>query len=265
MRLIKRYSNRKLYDTTTKNYVTLDSIGAMVNRGEEIQVLDNDTNEDLTSVILSQLLLEREREQPFLPSGILSQLWRAGKEVTNLGQTLADLTRPLVPGSVRQFLDQEVERSFKIWFGMVEGQEDELLLFLENLIEQRRHALRPTNASVTKPSEPPHPTNPVTATLRRFGVRSRLDDFEDWSDSPANSPQNPNRPTTNVTSHAIPIKPKNTESSNKSDELPLISRIAQLQASLAQLSASEQVKLRPQLEALQAQLQQLLADHDALN
>ena len=61
-RLIKRYANRKLYDTTDSRYIKLDEIAAMIDAGEELQIIDNDTKEDLTQVTLAQILVDRERK-----------------------------------------------------------------------------------------------------------------------------------------------------------------------------------------------------------
>ncbi len=61
--LIKRYGNRKLYDTRRSHYVTLEEISHMVRTGEEIRVVDNQTQEDLTSVTLAQIMLEEEKSQ----------------------------------------------------------------------------------------------------------------------------------------------------------------------------------------------------------
>jgi len=56
--VIKRYSNRKLYDTQESRYVTLEELEEMIRAGKELQVLDAATGEDLTSVTLAQILLE---------------------------------------------------------------------------------------------------------------------------------------------------------------------------------------------------------------
>jgi len=61
--IIKRYGNRKLYDTRRSHYVTLDEISRMVRNGDEIQVVDNNSQEDLTSVTLAQIMLEEEKSQ----------------------------------------------------------------------------------------------------------------------------------------------------------------------------------------------------------
>ena len=62
-RLIKRYANRKLYDTHDKRYVTLEQIAQLVRDGEDIKVIDNESTKDLTSVTLSQILVEQERKR----------------------------------------------------------------------------------------------------------------------------------------------------------------------------------------------------------
>jgi polyhydroxyalkanoate synthesis repressor PhaR len=63
-RVIKRYSNRKLYDTRDSRYVTLQQIGEMVRAGEEVQIIDNKTKEDKTEVTLALILSEDLRAQP---------------------------------------------------------------------------------------------------------------------------------------------------------------------------------------------------------
>ncbi|HZP40676.1 MAG TPA: polyhydroxyalkanoate synthesis regulator DNA-binding domain-containing protein [Candidatus Binatia bacterium] len=67
-RLVKRYGNRKLYDTSESRYVTLEEIARWVRAGEEVKILENDTGEDLTAVTFAQIILEEERRK----SGLLS-------------------------------------------------------------------------------------------------------------------------------------------------------------------------------------------------
>jgi polyhydroxyalkanoate synthesis repressor PhaR len=67
-RLVKRYGNRKLYDTSESRYVTLEEIGRWVKAGEDVKILENDTGEDLTAVTFAQIILEEERRK----SGLLS-------------------------------------------------------------------------------------------------------------------------------------------------------------------------------------------------
>src|SRR3990172_9452050 len=67
-RLVKRYGNRKLYDTSESRYVTLEEIGRWVKAGEDVKILENETGEDLTAVTFAQIILEEERRR----SGLLS-------------------------------------------------------------------------------------------------------------------------------------------------------------------------------------------------
>ncbi len=68
VRLIKRYGNRKLYDTHASSYITLDGITTLVRQGEDVRVVDNDSGEDLTSLVFAQIILEEEKRK----SGLLS-------------------------------------------------------------------------------------------------------------------------------------------------------------------------------------------------
>lgn len=62
-RLIKRYANRKLYDTETSRYVTLNQIATMIREGEDVRVIDNTSKEDLTSVTFAQIIYESEKSK----------------------------------------------------------------------------------------------------------------------------------------------------------------------------------------------------------
>ncbi len=63
-RVIKRYSNRKLYDTRDSRYVTLQQIGELVRAGEDVQIIDNATKEDKTEVTLALILSDNLRAEP---------------------------------------------------------------------------------------------------------------------------------------------------------------------------------------------------------
>jgi polyhydroxyalkanoate synthesis repressor PhaR len=66
-RVIKRYANRKLYDTQHSCYVTLEQIAEMIREGEDVRIVDNNTKEDLTSVTLAQIIFEEEKKRRLLP------------------------------------------------------------------------------------------------------------------------------------------------------------------------------------------------------
>ena len=77
-RLIKKYPNRRLYDTKTSVYITLADVKKLVVEGEEFQVVDAKTSEDLTRSILLQIILEEEAAgAPMFSSDVLSQFIRS--------------------------------------------------------------------------------------------------------------------------------------------------------------------------------------------
>src|SRR6187397_1481953 len=78
LRLIKKYPNRRLYDTKTSSYITLADVKQMVLKNEDFQVLDAKTNEDLSRQILLQIILEEESGgMPMFSSDLLSQMIRS--------------------------------------------------------------------------------------------------------------------------------------------------------------------------------------------
>ena len=94
--LIKKYANRKLYDTRTSRYITLEGIAQLVRDGHEIKVVDSDQR-DLTQVTLSQVVLEEEKRGP-------ARLVDAGGEMLHdRGQALLDYVRKTlnVPADIR--------------------------------------------------------------------------------------------------------------------------------------------------------------------
>jgi polyhydroxyalkanoate synthesis repressor PhaR len=78
VRLIKKYPNRRLYDTKTSSYITLADVKQMVVKNEDFQVLDAKTNEDLSRQILLQIILDEESGgMPMFSSDLLSQMIRS--------------------------------------------------------------------------------------------------------------------------------------------------------------------------------------------
>jgi polyhydroxyalkanoate synthesis repressor PhaR len=96
--LIKKYANRKLYDTRISRYVTLESISELLREGAEIQVVDRETGRDITPVILSQIVTSEERRTDVAASG------RAERGQQLLGYFRDALNVPAV------LVGQEVER-----------------------------------------------------------------------------------------------------------------------------------------------------------
>jgi len=109
--VIKRYSNRKLYDTQESRYVTLEEIEEMIRSGKEISVVDAATGEDLTSVTLTQIILENERNhRTALPAAFLHQLIK-------YGETWQDFVQRSMKSSLEGLVSnqREMERVFREW------------------------------------------------------------------------------------------------------------------------------------------------------
>lgn len=73
--LIKKYPNRRLYDTSAGRYVNLEDVAGLIRKGADVQVVDARTGEDVTRVVLTQIIMEDARLQPAaLPLDLLRQL-----------------------------------------------------------------------------------------------------------------------------------------------------------------------------------------------
>jgi polyhydroxyalkanoate synthesis repressor PhaR len=110
-RVIKRYAYRKLYDTRDSRYVTLDQISEMIRRGDEVQVIDNSSKEDLTSVTLAQIVFEEEkRQRSFLPLSALRKIIQTG------GESIQDLVSQITDSA------EKVGRVFRKDGELVDGE-----------------------------------------------------------------------------------------------------------------------------------------------
>lgn len=76
--LIKRYANRKLYNTETSRYITLKGIAKLLDEGEEVRVVDKETGEDITQVALSQILVGNQRAKEDPSDTLLTQILSRG-------------------------------------------------------------------------------------------------------------------------------------------------------------------------------------------
>ena len=110
MLVIKRYPNRKLYDTEAKKYVTLGGVAELIRAGEEVQVIDYVSEEDLTTLTLAQIIFEQEKKRDgLLPLSVLSGLIQAG------GDRLNSLQRALLsPMNFWYQVDEEIKQRINL-------------------------------------------------------------------------------------------------------------------------------------------------------
>ena len=103
--LIKRYANRKLYNTQSSRYITLKGIASLLDEGEEVCVIDNETGDDITSIALSQILVDAKRSNNPPPSSLLAQIMERG------GDALYDALRRSVDDATGNF--DEIQDRFR--------------------------------------------------------------------------------------------------------------------------------------------------------
>ncbi len=109
--LIKKYSNRKLYDQSRSRYVTLDEIASLIREGHEVKVVDATSGEDLTGVTLAQVILENERtHKTAFPAAFLHQLIKHG-------EAMQDFFQRYMMASLDAFVSgqHETSRAWREW------------------------------------------------------------------------------------------------------------------------------------------------------
>lgn len=150
-RVIKRYTNRKLYDTKHSRYIKLDEIALMIKEGQDIQIIDNKTKADLTAVTMAQILVEEEKRQkrasglPTLrsliqQSGTLISR-RIGEPVTHMRASVEEsVTRLIKTGEERAV---ETRESLQAWFDSNTAALEDLQHRVDERVRQAASTLDP--------------------------------------------------------------------------------------------------------------------------
>jgi polyhydroxyalkanoate synthesis repressor PhaR len=130
MPLIKRYANRKLYDTESKRYITLDGIAEMIRRQQDIKVVDHETGEDITALTQAQIIFEQERK---LRSGIPRTVF------TNIIQTSSDTISQvwhalIPPDEMKKAVDGEIEKRVQVLMKTGQLSDDDGIRLLDLLL-----------------------------------------------------------------------------------------------------------------------------------
>lgn len=161
MRLIKKYPNRKFYDTEEKRYVSLDGLASLVRAGEDVQVVENESGEDITTLVLSQILREQGKKGQALPQTLLTALIRRG---TASLEHLSNYFRSSVEALLA--LDQELQENIDTLaergdISLAEAQE-----LREELLDRVADRQRGTEKTILREIE---------ASLMRLDIPSRSD------------------------------------------------------------------------------------------
>lgn len=168
MRVIKRYSNRKLYDTQSGEYITLEGLADLIHNGEEVSVIDHDSGADLTAVTLMQVIFEREKKiGGMLPKAILTSLIQAG----NMAATAVNRGISALIENPQQ-VEAEIKRRLEVLLadGMIAAEEFQRLTSL--LLGPRWRPQEPVTREVPV-------TDPNGADAQKAEeLRRQVDDLE---------------------------------------------------------------------------------------
>src|SRR5260221_7531781 len=156
--VVKKSANRRLYNTATSSYVTLDDLAKMIKEGGDFVVYDAKSGEDLTRSVLTQIIVEQEQKggQHLLPISFLRQL---------IG-FYGDSMQFLVPGYLEQTMvafarnQEQMRKSLRATFGIFPfGQFEEMGKQNMALFEQALKMLSPYGRDAKEPAETPQPSS----------------------------------------------------------------------------------------------------------
>ncbi len=163
-RVIKKYPNRRLYDTEISSYVTLEDVRQLVIDGEVFEVQDAKTRQDLTRSVLLQIIAEREEQgQPLLSTHLLSQLIRF------YGDSLQGLMGSYLERSLQIFLDQQ--HQFRQQLNTLLGQSPWTVM--HDLTERNLELWRQLQQGVVRPGVGDKPRPAATATPEAAADKAR--------------------------------------------------------------------------------------------
>ena len=137
MPVVKRYPNRKLYDTEAKQYITLEGITELIRAGEDVQVIDHTSGNDLTALTLTQIIYEEEKKKSgLLPLPTLTGLIRTS------GDRLTSIQKNLFTSTFWRQIDEEIRSRVRTLVDRKELSRQDGINLLEKLLQPdvRSHA-----------------------------------------------------------------------------------------------------------------------------
>ena len=178
MVVVKKYGNRRLYDTESSCYITLDNLASLIRSGRDVRVIDAKTKADLTKSVLLQIITEQEKEQDLLPISFLKKVIRHGDA------TLRESMRRYLSVSLDAFLDaqKDFEQRYRTFAGN----------FVNPMMWMVPPGARPSaDASyAVPPQEVPPPEPPMPADFAE-------EPPPDPEEEPRGAPDDPTEPGTN--------------------------------------------------------------------
>ncbi|MCS3807073.1 polyhydroxyalkanoate synthesis repressor PhaR [Xanthomonas arboricola] len=158
LRIIKKYPNRRLYDTEISSYITIEDVRQLIIDGEEFEVRDAKSGEDLSRAVLLQIIADREQDgEPMLSTQLLSQIIRF------YGDSLQGFMGNYLERSMQVFLDQQ--QQFRQQMGNLLGQTPWAMMnqLTERNLELWQEFQRNFGAGFGRPGGPGTPPTPPGA------------------------------------------------------------------------------------------------------
>ena len=175
---IKKYANRRLYNTSTSTYVTLEDLAAMVKSGEDFIVYDAKSNEEITRSVLAQIIFEQENKegQNLLPINFLRQLIRFyGDSMQTLVPRYLELSLETLTREQEKFRQQMAQAFGNSGFGALEEQARRNI----EMFERAFAIFSPFARRDEQPSDPDKPTRPASSGHEIDELKRQMDEMQE--------------------------------------------------------------------------------------
>ena len=168
--VLKKYSNRRLYDTRNSRYVTLDDVANMIRDGEQVQILEATSGEDVTAFILTQIVMEAaKRKNILLPAPVLHLIIRYGDNALN------DFFDKYFQKTIQNYIEAKnaFDQQFGQWLDMglqMSRQLPEMMggaSSVDTMMEMFGYKVPRSKPSASKDSQPPDKSNAKAAKAPR--------------------------------------------------------------------------------------------------
>ena len=188
--IIKKYANRRLYNTGTSTYVTLEDLASMVKAGEDFVVYDAKSSEDITRSVLTQIIFEQENKegQNLLPITVLRQLIRFyGDSMQMLVPRYLEVSIDNLAREQGKFRDQMAQAFGVRGFGPLEDMARRNMEMFENAFAMfsapfARREGQPDTPAAGEPEKPPHAPAEIDDLKKQMeDMQRRLDRLSDKS------------------------------------------------------------------------------------
>ena len=157
--IIKKYANRRLYNTETSSYITLDHLAKMTREGRDFKVVDAKTDEDITHNVLTQIIMEEEsRGETMLPVNFLRQL------ISMYGDSMQSMVPSYLEASMDSFRRNQEQFRSAVEGAFATGPFAEIAKRNMAMFEAAATAFKPPVGGVPTPASTPTPTQAPTAT-----------------------------------------------------------------------------------------------------